>query len=65
MRQSRVWTGKFKDGSWKIKQELEYTTEEKPEKMFQLDTKVTKINQEKTKIIIELQDLQTQWMSWR
>ena len=57
--------GKFKDGSWKIKQELECTTREKPDKMFQLDTEVTNINKEKTKIIIALQDPQTQWKSWR
>jgi len=50
--------GKLKDASLTMKQELEFAIQEKLEKISQLETKVTKMNEEKTKIILELQDLQ-------
>ena len=50
--------GKMKDATATMKQELEFSIQEKLEKISQLETRVTKINEEKSKILIELQDLQ-------
>ena len=50
--------GKMKDATSTMKQELEFSIQEKLEKISQIETKVTKMNEEKSKILIELQDLQ-------
>jgi len=50
--------GKLKDASSTMKQELEYSIQEKIEKINQIETRVSKMNDEKSKILIELQDLQ-------
>jgi len=50
--------GKLKDATSTMKQELEFSIQEKIEKISQLESKVSKMNEEKSKILIELQDLQ-------
>merc|ERR1719435_531369 len=50
--------GKLKDASSTMKQELEFSLQEKTEKITQIESKVLKMNEEKSKILIELQDLQ-------
>lgn len=50
--------GKLKDASSTMKQELEFSIQEKTEKISQIESKVLRMNEEKSKILIELQDLQ-------
>jgi len=50
--------GKLKDASSTMKQELEFSLQEKTEKISQIESKVLKMNEEKSKILIEVQDLQ-------
>ena len=49
---------KFKDEASTSKQELEYSVQEKIEKITQLENKIVKLNEEKQKIINEMSDLQ-------
>jgi len=50
--------GKLKDSAVSMKQELEFSVQEKNDKILQLESKMLKMAEEKSKIMVELQDLQ-------